>query len=300
MKIEHLLVQHFYQQREITLQGLGSFSLAPDFIVPVENDKDIHLPENAIIFNYNPKAEEDPELISFIVKQTRKIRPLASADLDSYLVLGKQFLNIGKPFIIEGLGVLEKNQQGEYEFRQGLYHQSKPEAAPAQLKEKMDDDISFAAIRQKSTGNKKIWIFLGIIILIGVVASSIWYYLHNKKDKDEPTSAAAENSSVVTPVLDTTQLIPSAKDSLSRDSALLKPVSPYTFRVVFKETTNKELAMKKMNDLILRKHKVIMYTTDSVLFKLAEPFTLPLSDTARIRDSLNKYYYQNKAYIELN
>ena len=48
----------------------------------------------------------------------------ASADLDSYLVLGKQFLNIGKPFIIEGLGVLEKSQQGDYEFRQGFFHQA--------------------------------------------------------------------------------------------------------------------------------------------------------------------------------
>lgn len=108
MKIEQLLVQHFYQHRQITLQGLGTFTLSPDIALPADNDKDSNLPENAISFVYNPRAQEDDELISFIVQQTRKIRPLASADLDSYLVLGKQFLNIGKPFTIEGLGQLEK------------------------------------------------------------------------------------------------------------------------------------------------------------------------------------------------
>ena len=74
----------------------------------------------------------------------------------------------------------------------------------------------------------------------------------------------------------------------------------YNFMIVFKETNNKGAAILKMNDLIARGHKVIMYTKDSVYYKLAEPFRRPLADTARIRDSLNKYYYQGKAYIEQN
>src|SRR6476619_97240 len=107
MKIEQLLVQHFYIAKQVTLQGIGTFTLSPDFIVPAETDKDIVLPENAVSFQYNPRATEDEALIDYIVQQTRKIKPLASADLESYLVLGKQFLNIGKPFKIEGVGILE-------------------------------------------------------------------------------------------------------------------------------------------------------------------------------------------------
>lgn len=98
MKIEQLLVQHFYKTREVTLQGIGTFSLSPDFVMPMENDKDASIPENAISFTYDSRAAEDDALINYIVEQTRKMKPLASADLDSYLVLGKQFLNIGKPF----------------------------------------------------------------------------------------------------------------------------------------------------------------------------------------------------------
>ena len=136
MKIEQLLVQHFYNNREITLQGMGTFKLSPDFVLPMENDKEVVMPENAIDFQYNPKATEDETLIDFIVQQTRKIKPLASADLDSYLVLGKQFLNIGKPFNIEGVGILEKNMQGDLVFSQGHHTSSKMEAAPVALKEK--------------------------------------------------------------------------------------------------------------------------------------------------------------------
>ena len=106
MKIEQLLVQHFYNAGEVTLQGMGTFTLSPDFVMPKEQDKDLEIPSNAILFQYNSKATEDDSLINYIVEQTRKMKALASADLDSYLVLGKQFLNIGKPFAIEGLGVL--------------------------------------------------------------------------------------------------------------------------------------------------------------------------------------------------
>jgi hypothetical protein len=45
---------------------------------------------------------------------------------------------------------------------------------------------------------------------------------------------------------------------------------------------------------------VIMYTTDSITYKVAQPFILPLSDTTKILDSLNKYYYRGKAFIEIH
>ena len=300
MKIEQLLVQHFYSHKEVTLQGLGTFTLSPDFVLPPETDKDVSMPEKAISFQFNAKATEDDDLINFIVQQTRKIKPLASADLDSYLVLGKQFLNIGKPFTIEGLGTLEKTQQGDYEFKQGQFANSKLDAAPALLKEKLEEEhISFAAQGKPSTGRKKGLIIVLCIVLLGLIAASSWYFLYYKKNKKTST---ADNSEQVTapPVMpaDSTKT-----DSIKVDPALSKqtvalPADGYTFRVVFKETLGKEAAIIKMQDLINRKHNVIMYTKDSVYYKLAEPFKLPLTDTARIKDSLNKFYYRGKAYIE--
>lgn len=304
MKIEQLLVQHFYNSREIALQGLGTFKLSPDFVLPSESDKEVVMPEHAISFQYNTKATEDDALINFIVQQTRKIKPLASADLDSYLVLGKQFLNIGKPFTIEGLGTLEKSQQGDYEFKQGHYANVKLEAAPAALKEKADgDDISFAAIRHRSGGNRKgLWIVLALVML-ALIGLGSWYLLHKKKNADVEPPATNNTEQAVPGVImptDTTQLALAKKDSIPPPPVPKAPNDEYTFKVVFKETIDKEAAILKMKELTARKHLVIMYTKDSVYYKLAEPFKRPLSDTTRVRDSLNKFFYKDKAHIELN
>ena len=302
MKIEQLLVQHFYQSRKVTLQGMGSFTLSPDVVIPVETDKEIQFPENSIGFQFNPKATEDEALISFIVQQTRKIRPLASADLDSYLVLGKQFLNIGKPFKIEGLGILEKNQIGDYEFKQGNLLVTKMEAAPGALREKPEDeDISFAAIRPKPSGNRKLVLLSALVLLMGLAGWAAWHFLHKKSaPANEPvnTEEKVETPRILVPVkTDSIQKANPVKDSIP--SAVVIPNGNKTgFRVVFKLTDNREAAVRKMKDLIARGHKVVMYTSDSVWYKLAEPFQRPLSDTTKIKDSLNKYYYLGKAYIE--
>ncbi len=298
MKIEQLLVQHFYNARTVTLQGLGTFTLSPDFILPSENEKDLVMPENAITFEYNPRAQEDDELISYIVQQTRKIKPLASADLDSYLVLGKQFLNIGKPFRIEGLGKLEKNQSGQYEFSQGSFSNTKKETAapPATLKEKDEhDDISFAAPAKQSAVPKKGLIVAALIVALLMIGTVVWYFFLRHKPTPEQVVTPPSQ-----PEADTTKQTTAAIDSVSKKPATPVVTDGYTFKVVFKETINKAAAIERMNTLITRGHKVIMYTKDSVNYKLAEPFTLPLSDTTRVKDSLNRFYYVGKAYVEVN
>ena len=289
MKIEQLLVQHFYNCREITLQGMGTFTLSPDFVVPKENDKDAEIPDNAISFLYNARATADDALINYIVQQTRKMKALAAADLDSYLVLGKQFLNIGKPFKIEGMGMLEKNQQGDLEFTRGYTFHSKTENSPVVLKEKTENpEISFASESKPSTGNKKGLMIAVIIIALGLIGTAAWYFLIRKN-----------NSEIVTPAIIV------STDTTKADTALPVPAKPivaddgYTFKVVFLVTADSAAAVSRMDDLTRRKHKVIMYKADSVYYKLAEPFTLPLADTTRIKDSLNSYYYKGKAFIEL-
>ena len=299
MKIEQLLVQHFYQKREVTLQGMGSFRLSPDVLIPAENDKDIIMPANAISFTYNPKATEDNALISFIVQQTRKIKPLASADLDSYVVLGNQFLNIGKPFKIEGLGILEKNQQGEYEFKQGMFTSVNMDAGPTILREKEEeDDISFAATRHKAPVAKKRLLIAVVILLVVMAGLAAWYFFFYKQ-KNTGVSQPATEQPVSSPVVN--QPEPVIKDS-SRTDSLQNPATvnkEYNFRVVFRTSMTKTTALSLLQTMTLRRHHVIMLTSDSVYYKMAEPFKLPLSDTTRIKDSLNRYYYMGKGFIEL-
>jgi hypothetical protein len=295
MKIEQLLVQHFYNNREVTLQGMGTFTLSPDFVMPKDNDKDGEIPDNAISFEYNDKATEDDALINYIVQQTRKMKSLAAADLDSYLVLGKQFLNIGKPFKIDGVGMLVKNQQGELEFTKGSTFHAKLENTPATLKEaRVNPEISFTSEAKKTEGGNKSGLMIaGIIIILGLIGTTVWYFfIRNTNPDAEPATVEVK--------ADTAKVTTSAADTVAlKSTPTIAAGDGYTFKVVFMQTANLAAARSRMNVLTARNHKVIMYKTDSVTYRLAEPFTLPLADTARIKDSLNRFYYLGKAFIQL-
>ena len=292
MKIEQLLVQHFYNNREVTLQGMGTFTLAADYVMPKENDKDLEIPENAISFQYNARAVEDDALIDYIVQQTRKMKSLAAADLDSYLVLGKQFLNIGKPFKIEGMGMLVKSQQGDLEFTKGQAFHAKMETSPAALKEqRANPEISFASESKTEGSSKKGLLIGGIILVLVLVGATAWYFVSRK------STASTKNIAVIADGDTVKATVPKA------DTTPTKPPAPvndgYTFKLVFLKTVDSAAAAYRMNVLTARNHKVIMYKKDSVTYALAEPFTLPLSDTAHIKDSLNRFYYNGKGIIEL-
>lgn len=299
MKIEHLLAQHFFNSKELTLQGIGTFTLSPDFVMPKESDKDLQLPDNVINFQYNSHAGEDEALVDFIVLQSRKMKSLAAADLDSYLVLGKQFLNIGKPFKIKGIGILLKNQQGEYIFKQG---HDLPEKAETEIlistntdNDKNEPSISFASQNKPQNNSKKGLVIAAAIIVIGLLGATTWYFINKKKSNID---------TAVTPpieVRDTTIAAKTSTDSImaATVSTKIPKADSFSFKVVFMITQDSLAAVARMNKQITRGHKIIMYKNDSLGYKLAEPFTLPLSDTTHIKDSLNSFYYLGKAFIEL-
>lgn len=294
MKIEQLLVQHFYNRREITLQGMGTFTLSPDFVMPKESEKDYEIPSNAISFQYNPRSTADEALIDFIVQQTRKMKALAAADLDSYLVLGKQFLNIGKPFKIEGIGMLAKNQQGELEFQIGSSFHSRLDPIPADLKEKTPNpEISFASDISPAKGNKKRLLVAFLVVTMGLAATTVWYFFF-KKNNNLPITIAKEAKT------DTPKTVVNMIDTPAVTKAPVTDPKPYAFKVVFMITRDSAAAVYRMNNLSSRGHKVIMYKQDSVTYKLAEPFNLPLSDTTHVKDSLNRNYFLGRAFIEMD
>ena len=61
---------------------------------------------DGVRFESKPFLKDTPDLIAFIAEKTGKMRALAAADLDSHLVLAEEFLNIGKPFAFEGIGII--------------------------------------------------------------------------------------------------------------------------------------------------------------------------------------------------
>ena len=303
VKIEQALVLYLLKHKQISLQGIGTFKI--DAIIPesTDSDKPFMIPTDAVSFIYNPKIREDDELIDFIVQNTKKIKPLASADLDSFLTLGRQFLNIGKPFTIQNLGTLEKLNNGDLEFKPGPLIQ-KVEVPKLKIEDEgaeQHEENLFNDYKREPAGNNNralLITFVIIILIAGVWAA--WYFGFKKNNPEKVTTT--DN---IIPIADT-MAVAKKNDSLAAtqkltDSLNIIPKNPadsFTFKVVVRETKDKEIALARLAILKSFGRDVIMYTTDSVTYKVAEPFMLPLSDTTKILDSLNKKFYGGKAHIE--
>lgn len=294
MKLEQLIVQYLYSNKKVSIQDIGTFTISPDVIIPAENEKETALPENAIQFEFNAKELKDDGLIDYIINQSRKIRPLASADLESYSLLSKQFLNIGKPMIIEGIGTLQKNQQGSYEFEQGQNVNPKMTSNPVTIKENVQDEISFSTPAKEPSSGKGIML-LAIAIFLLITAGAL-YYFFVLKNSDTP----AEQTELIIPAADSLENTMDTTAILQKDTTLkVNPlVDSSTFKIVIKNYPSKEAANKAFERLSKYGHKLIVTTKDSITYQLKMPFTTPLSDTLRAKDSL-RIFFGGQPTIEL-
>src|SRR5882724_10555643 len=136
VKLPQLLSQFLYQAKKLDLPGIGSFTLDPNVVIPADADKDLQTLASGISFKNTLIREPDDALVTFIKDHTGKMKPLAAADLDFFLTSGKQLLNIGKPFFLEGIGVLTQNKEGKQDFMPGEYSRVKLEETEAEKRER--------------------------------------------------------------------------------------------------------------------------------------------------------------------
>jgi len=304
VKIEQLIVQYLYIKKQVTLQGIGTFKLDPAVVLPNDNDKekDFVMPENAFHFEYNLKAGEDVGLVNYIVEHTRKILPLASSDLESYAILAKQFLNIGKPLVIEGVGTIQKNQLGDYQFTPGVFITPKIDDIPKQLREKRDESVSFES--EARVNNSRRNLITGIITLVIIFSGLGIYYAITNSQHSETVPLAIEEPIADTTNRDTT-VIKNTFSQASTDTAASVTITPAivaadgnNFKIVLKSYSTSELAQKAFNRLTTYGHKLVVIKVDSLKYELAMPFKTPLTDTTRARDSL-KVFFGGKPYVKL-
>jgi hypothetical protein len=304
MKMEQLIVQYLYSNKKVTLQDIGTFSIASDVNIPLDNEKDSVLPEDYIQFVYDPKASVDGGLVDYIIAHTRKIKPLATSDLESYVMLNKQFLNIGKPLILEGIGTLQKAQTGIYTFAQAGNSHVMLSETPKVVTEKIIEKISFATPeKEKSTGKSKIAI-LGALMILGMAAIGVGgYYILNKfrtnPELIEPeTKEVAKQSTTATTTENNTD---KPKDTVKAIAPIaINTTDSNTFYIIEKEYPNLELASKRIAQLRSYGDKAILVTKDSVTYKIKIGFRKPITDTLRVKDSVaSQYGTKGKSYVEM-
>ncbi len=304
MKVSDILLNYLLKHKKLPLPALGTFNLTGSYSLS-EGDKRIILPAGSVEFVLDPATPEDPELISAIAAETGKFKPLASADLESLILQGKQLMNISKPFLIEGIGTLQKNHRNEIEYIPFVddTHRQESDLRLEEPGEAIRFDNNY--LKPASAGNSRsrnLTFALLMLVGIGILGSVGYYFYQQSKDAVPTLNEVPVQEETVRqlppppPPTDIAKQTIPVTDSVKLTPAPLVADSRMFYVVV--EHAKKDRALKRYADLREWGHKVVLVTKDSVDFKISFPIKAPLSDTARHRDSLTRFFGR-KAWIEI-
>lgn len=297
MKVDQVLIQYLLKYRQLPLQGIGVIKLSDGFSNPDDPEKPIVIPEDAISFVYDTKTREDPELVSFISKTTGKIHPLASADLDSFITLGKQFINIGKAMNIPFIGAIERDNAGNLYLKSESRRIAKDEI-PKRHVIKVDEhheelgNGTFDEFPSRNENKGRNFLYLLILIILGLTVWAVWKYAFNSEEDETITSTHEENDTASrnSAAFSDSTKTQDAATAGSQSSARLA-TDTVGFGIVVGTYTTRESAQKRVSDLTNWGRNVKLYSKDSLTYHVAEVFpNRNLSDTTIVIDSLRKYY----------
>lgn len=291
MNVEQLIRQYLYENKSISLPGFGKLAFAGDVQLPTAMDKAENFPLIDLNFVYNLHQLADEEFVAFVSEQTGKIKPLATSDVDSFFTLAKQFVNIGKVFVIDGVGVITKKDNGHYAFESGNFMpvveiQSNLRK-PLKIREpipivKRDINLRDEPIQ---INKKLVAIIAGVVILVVIIWAIVHYTTNHKNESTTSTvanSVPKENDNIVA--------IPTPTEA-HKDSIVAPQITGFNnYKAIFEITKNKLRATERVAKLLSYKINVQMDTKDSITFRLWIPITSAPTDTLHKRDSLSKYF----------
>lgn len=307
VKIAPLLAHYLYANKRLDLPNIGTFTLDnPVAVEPESNKQSKNIPLEGVSFESNTSIKEPTaDLVQFIATNSGRIKPLAAADLESHLGLALQFINIGKPYYIEGIGSLTKINSGGFTFIPGVLLNEKlsdyvaKEAGNSASRAADDNYKPNFSSPMPTTNWKKPVLTLLIIAGIGL---AVWggYMVYKKTNAKKDVAEKTE-----TPVENKTELIPPIADTAAtlKDSAIQQPVTPTITPVVkipggknkyVLEVSDRVRATQRYNKLKTYLWDVQLETKDSVSYKL---FMLLPGDTTIVKDSLTMLNGK-KVYID--
>jgi hypothetical protein len=306
LKVDNLLAQYLYQYKKLSLTGIGIFTLDDAAVLSDETAK-TKTPIEGIAFVSKNVAQPEDSLIEFIKAQTGKMKALAMADLDSYIMLAHQFLNIGKPFYLEGIGTLQKNRDGSFTFNPGTSIAVKAEDSDAKKKTGATEETKTE--ENSNRDYRGLVLGLGIVATLAVVAFG-GYYLYNKNADNGAAdtsnmrivadSQVTKNISPDTANHQTMAAPPGATPAPPVTTTAVvtpPPVTPANGFTFVLETPHKRRALMRYENIKDSRitedfdSKIQMETKDSVTFKIFVVLPCAPADTTRYKELLNAWYY---------
>lgn len=277
--------------------------------------KTLEPPQEVIKFEDTWGDEE--QLIKWISHREHLVHEIARRKMEKYVEELHQSLKSGQAFSIPGVGHLRADAQGAYHFT--------AEYLPIELETLMVQPVIRADVSHRVTiGNKEVvnnqvvnhlsasaenaepganypeypgypepestfrWWWVAVPAAAVLAAALVWWMIARQPvESKEPVISADREVPV-----DTARM---QQDSTVVDSSNLQPAAPETstYYVVIEEYHNAKTAQKKLTQQHEwdRKYVALLKDTkDTNIIRLVVPFTTPLADTTKSKDSIIKMF----------
>ncbi|RFM28152.1 hypothetical protein [Deminuibacter soli] len=306
-KFDTLLYDYLVSQREVAIAKIGVLHATAESITVAQGNEQVSIPK--VHFTYNRRTETSAGLIAFIAEKIGKNKMLIEADLDSYFEQVRQFINLGKPYLIPQIGAITLNKLGEYEFSQQnneVYaNEEKAQRQYYQSESGHHNEAYRARSKNRIAG-------IAIVIIALIIGGLGWgaYTLFFNKSKapavvNEPVGTPPAAAQQPAATIDSSGRMP---DSLAQKQAAAStqttaapaPAGNGQWKFVFETTTSSERAHTRTAQLLsfgdpaefdsIRENNAFVYR---LYFKAkATP-----ADTTRVRDSLATYFQRRVVVI---
>ncbi|HVX49441.1 MAG TPA: hypothetical protein VHB48_04760, partial [Chitinophagaceae bacterium] len=186
-KYDQYVREYLLKNGELSIEKIGSF------FTPAGAAGEKSLQLQHISFSYNKRVQTSEGLIGYIAAQTGKNKVLIASDLSSVFEEARQYANLGKAFLLAGLGNISLNRQGEYEFATVQEHTHNTESSYA------SPHITETGDKGQAGRNAVVLIaFIIILLLAGAAGWGIYKYFSQAKPNKPVTAAMPDTTATDT------------------------------------------------------------------------------------------------------
>lgn len=271
-KYDVLIREYLITHKILSLEKIGTLSLSSS-VDYSENAENTNRPP--FTFEYNKRVATTSELVDFISERTGKKRTLIDSDLYSYFEQVREFLNIGKPFEIEGVGILKANKIGHYEFYLAEIRPARND--DEQNGQRRNEKKYF--IKQRSGGLLNVLAIIILLLILGTLGYWGYQYFNNKNYTADSDSQVPVKQSIVTDSLPT----------IINDSTRVNYIFDSSRSSTGLNAKLKSLARTGRNDVLVDTSAPGTLT----MYRMYVQRNTKLSDTALVKDSLQKVFQKN-------
>lgn len=288
MNFDKYLAAYLYKHQLVVLPSIGEFTL--DKAIHVEEGKTAEefFPTEGVYFKYNKYATVQPEFVQYIKTLLPKPISLIESDIEDYTLQITDWLNIGKPYTIVGIGTLTKLHDGIIEFSVGKSKVENIADIVASIANKETTYESLVIQKKKGVelNVKKLLIIFGTLILLSILG---WLGIFLYKKNFTNTTKPAVADSIITTARNPIQTNLPAKNISINTTATTDTVryKMYFLASKYKEKADKLFEYWSKLEKINRDEAIV---NDTMRYRLYFYKKAVPKDTATLKNDLAIYF----------